>query len=158
MNLLMMMKYVWRFDAVFQATVLPAALVLANSSIPFWVWVAGRLDKRHVAICGYLATAAMLLGASLCDDTNPLLAAAFVFGFGGPMGLSYLMPLSLLPDVIENDELRTGQNHAGLFSGFFAMPLKFAVVLSTTATNSLLAIGGYQAPQSTCGSSVESVI
>eukprot|EP00662_Eupelagonemidae_sp_cell21_P022206 gene22205-29260_t len=61
------------------------------------------------------------------------------------------MPYSMLPDVMEEDEWRTGQRREGLFYGFFTIFLKLAVTVALAITNFLLAWADYEPPQSTCG-------
>jgi GPH family glycoside/pentoside/hexuronide:cation symporter len=56
-----------------------------------------------------------------------LFAIAIVAGCG--VSVAYLIPWSMLPDVIELDELNTGQRREGIFYGFMVLLQKFGLAL-----------------------------
>ena len=52
---------------------------------------------------------------------------AVMAGFG--VSTAYLIPWSMMPDVIELDELNTGQRREGIFYGFMVLLQKFGLAL-----------------------------
>lgn len=62
---------------------------------------------------------------------------------GGGVSISYLIPWSMLPDVIELDELETGQRREGLYYGFFVFLQKLGMSLGLAVSNFALEAAGY---------------
>merc|ERR1712072_299458 len=62
-----------------------------------------------------------------------------------------MIPYSMLPDVIEEDEIKTGKRREGIYFGFFTIFLKLSVTLALAFTNFALSIAGYEKPKSSCG-------
>jgi glycoside/pentoside/hexuronide:cation symporter, GPH family len=54
-------------------------------------------------------------------------ALAVMAGVG--VSTAYLVPWSMIPDVIELDELQTGQRREGIFYGFMVLLQKFGLAL-----------------------------
>ena len=59
------------------------------------------------------------------------------FGRRG-VSIGYLIPWSMLPDVIELDELETGQRREGIFYGFFVFMQKLGLSLGIAISNYVL--------------------
>ncbi len=72
---------------------------------------------------------------------NLLLGLAILAGVGVSVG--YLIPWSMLPDVIELDELETGQRREGVFYGFFVFLQKLGISLGLALSNFTLEAAGY---------------
>ncbi len=64
---------------------------------------------------------------------------------GVGVAVGYLVPWSMLPDVIELDELETGQRREGLFYGFFVLLQKLGVSIGIACSNFALGAAGYNA-------------
>ena len=73
-----------------------------------------------------------------------LFTLAFLAGAG--VSISYLIPWSMLPDVIELDELETGQRREGVFYGVFVFLQKLGMSLGMAASNFALDTAGYVTP------------
>ena len=63
----------------------------------------------------------------------------------------YMIPYSMLPDVIEEDELKTGKRREGVYFGFFTISLKLSVTMALSFINFALSAAEYEKPSSTCG-------
>eukprot|EP00501_MAST-03F_sp_TOSAG23-6_P001688 GSMAST32.ASY1.ANO1.1759.1 assembled CDS len=75
--------------------------------------------------------------ACLTSDTNFLtFPVAFFQGFS--LAVCYLVPYSMLPDVIEADELKTGKRREGQYSGFFVVFMKLSVTGALALSNFVL--------------------
>jgi GPH family glycoside/pentoside/hexuronide:cation symporter len=72
---------------------------------------------------------------------NLLLILAILAGVGVSVG--YLIPWSMLPDVVELDELETGQRREGIYYGFFVFLQKLGISLGLALSNFILDAAGY---------------
>ncbi len=86
--------------------------------IPFWVWVARRFDKRRAFIWGCLSWIATQLLIAFLPAGQVNLFYLFAALSGSGVAVAYFLPWSMIPDVVEIDELRTGQRREGSFYAF----------------------------------------
>jgi GPH family glycoside/pentoside/hexuronide:cation symporter len=70
-----------------------------------------------------------------------LFVLAVIAGVG--VSVCYLIPWSMLPDVIELDELETGQRREGIFYGFFVFLQKLGLSLGLFISGQVLDLAGY---------------
>lgn len=113
--------------------------------IPFWSWLAVRVGKKPVYFYGmafWLVAQAGLLFL-LPGQVSWMFFLGFLAGFG--ISVCYLIPNAMLPDVIEYDELQTGQRREGVFYGFFVFLQKMALALATFVVGLALEAAGYVA-------------
>ena len=114
--------------------------------IPFSVWLARRLDKRRAFILATTTWALVALGiAGLRSDQVPLgYVLAALSGFG--IATAYVIPWSMLPDIIKHDQLHTGQRREGSFYAFVSFFQKLGTGLALWAMGQALALTGYLTP------------
>ena len=69
----------------------------------------------------------------------------WIMAFVGGVSISslFLIPVAMFPDVIERDELQTGQRREGLFYSFFVFFQKIALAIALAISNFILAASGY---------------
>ena len=99
------------YDLVFGLLFI-AALV----SLPFWNWLAGRLDKKRAIIFGMLFLSVSIIGMGFMRQEWGLtfvLVFSCLVGFG--LGAIQVLTWSIIPDTVEWDELMTGKRHEGMF-------------------------------------------
>lgn len=99
------------YDLVFGLLFI-AALV----SLPFWNWLAGRLDKQKAIIIGMLFLSVSIIGMGFMQPEWGLtlvLVFSCLIGFG--LGAVQVLTWAMIPDTVEWDELMTGQRHEGMF-------------------------------------------
>jgi GPH family glycoside/pentoside/hexuronide:cation symporter len=77
-------------------------------------------------------------------EVNYLLTLAALAGIG--VSAAYILPDSILPDVIEWDELRTGRRQEGVYYGIRTLIRKLTGALIIFITFQVLGWSGYQAP------------
>ena len=94
-----------------------------------WARVSERVGKKSVYYVGGLMLVVILLILFFVQPGQ--IPAVFALGIAAGAGLSvgYLVPWSMLPDVIELDELETGQRREGVFYGFFVLLQKLGLSL-----------------------------
>ena len=109
----------------------------------FWKFVSNRLDKKVVYYLGMsvwiVAQAALFLIQP--GQTTQLYIAAVMAGFG--VSVAYLIPWSMIPDVIELDELNTGQRREGIFYSFMVLLQKLGLALALLLVGQALEWSGF---------------
>jgi GPH family glycoside/pentoside/hexuronide:cation symporter len=136
---------------------LPAAYLLsAVVSIPLWVLLSRRFGKRGVWRAA-LVGSALSLGATFFlgeGDLAPLIALLVVAGACG--GCGGAIGQSMLADVIDWDELRSGERKEGAYSAAWGFALKLSIGLVVVIAGAVLQLSGFtpnveQAPAAALG-------
>jgi GPH family glycoside/pentoside/hexuronide:cation symporter len=114
--------------------------------IPACVWLARRLDKRRAFVLGTATWIAVLLGISGLRSEQLTLAYALAALSGLGIATAYVVPWSMLPDIIEHDQQRTGQRREGSFYAFASFFQKLGTGAALWAMGQALALTGYINP------------
>jgi GPH family glycoside/pentoside/hexuronide:cation symporter len=114
--------------------------------IPVIVKLSQRLDKRRAFILGSLTWVVVLLGISAiqADQVGLAYLLAALAGFG--IATAYVVPWSMVPDVVEYDEVHSGQRREGSYYAFASFFQKLATGLALWGMGQALAITGYITP------------
>jgi glycoside/pentoside/hexuronide:cation symporter, GPH family len=120
--------------------------IAALISIPFWQWASKRWDKKKAYIGGMVFLTVVLIGFGLLPPAWGF-PAVFVLGALAGIGLGavQVLPWSMIPDVIEWDELQTGIRHEGMFYSLVTLFRKIASSLSLPLLLLILDWTGYSA-------------
>lgn len=109
----------------------------------FWKFVSNKLGKKTVYYLGMIfwiiAQAALFVIQP--GQTNLLYLGAIMVGFG--VSVAYLIPWSMIPDVIELDELNTGQRREGIFYSFMVLLQKLGLALALFLVGQALEFSGF---------------
>ncbi|MDJ0536768.1 MAG: MFS transporter [Xenococcaceae cyanobacterium MO_207.B15] len=96
----------------------------------FWKFVSSKIGKKAVYYMGtgfwIIAQGGLFLLQP--EQTTELYLLATLAGFG--VSVAYLVPWSMIPDVIELDELNTGQRREGIYYSFMVLLQKFGLALA----------------------------
>jgi GPH family glycoside/pentoside/hexuronide:cation symporter len=128
-----------------QMATLPAYFVLSSvASVPVWVQLSRRFGKRTVwslAMVGMALSfgATFFVGAGNLTAMQLLLVCA---GFSG--GCGQIIGPSMLADVIDYDEYRTGQRKEGAYAAAWGFALKSAIGLQIMITGAVLQLAGFE--------------
>jgi glycoside/pentoside/hexuronide:cation symporter, GPH family len=114
--------------------------------IPLVVLAARRLDKRRAFILGSAAWMVVLLLLSALHPDQVGLAYLLAFLSGAGIATAYVIPWAMVPDVIEYDEVRTGQRREGSYYAFASFFQKLATGAALSAMALALASTGYITP------------
>lgn len=146
-NLLLYVRYWSGGEENFTLLVL-ILQVTAFLFLGVWSWVSGRVGKKRTYYIGITIWAVVLAGVFLIprDMFAPLILVSFLAGTG--VSVAYLIPWSMLPDVIELDELETGQRREGVYYGFFVFLQKLGLSVGLGLSNVMLEWAGYINPTS----------
>jgi GPH family glycoside/pentoside/hexuronide:cation symporter len=120
-----------------------ALQVSAFIFLVFWSKVSQKWGKQKVYYVGmtFWIAVEIVLFFVQPGQFNLLLALAVLAGVGVSVG--YLIPWSMLPDVVELDELETGQRREGIYYGFFVFLQKLGISLGLAFSNFILEAAGY---------------
>ncbi|MFC0204596.1 MFS transporter [Novosphingobium soli] len=118
--------------------------VVSAVSVPLWVALARRIGKR----AAYLSASVLLmLVYASWYLAEPGLPMAQVWLRGALNGVAAagttLMSISMLPDVMELDRLRTGLRREGVFSSAYTIVEKLAFALGAGLIGVLLTAAGF---------------
>ncbi len=123
--------------------------------IPLVVYIAQRLDKRRAFIIGSLVWVVVLLGISALgrEQIGMAYVLAALCGFG--IATAYVVPWSMIPDVVEYDQVRTGQRREGSYYAFVAFFQKLGTGAALWGMGQVLALTGYLSPDGAEGLPVQ---
>ena len=114
--------------------------------IPLWVWVARKLDKKRAFILGTVSWVAILLILSTVRSDQVGVAYALAALSGSGIATAYVIPWAMVPDVVEHDELRTGQRREGSYYAFASFFQKLATGVAVWGMGQALYQAGYVTP------------
>jgi len=120
--------------------------VAAFITVPFiWVPLSARFGKKNallVATLGFMVTALTWLLAQPGEPVALFIVRAFLLGSFAAGKL--LLGLTLLPDVMEYDYLKTGLRREGAYAGAYNVVEKAAYAVSPLMMTVVLGMLGYQ--------------
>ncbi|MNI43916.1 Inner membrane symporter YihP [compost metagenome] len=113
-------------------------------ALPVWTQISRAFGKKKTIIWGLLLWAVSQLAWLVLTPGSP---AYLVYLIGALVGIGYgvahVVPWSMLPDVLDADELRTGARHEGLYSGIMTFFMKTSNSLAVFLIGILLEAAGY---------------
>ena len=122
-----------------------AIAVQATALIMLFVWkfVSEKLGKKAVYFMGGIIWIVAQGGLFLLQpgQTQLLYLLAIMAGCG--VSVAYLIPWSMIPDVIELDELNTGQRREGIFYSFMVLLQKFGLAVALFLVGVVLEWSGF---------------
>lgn len=124
-----------------------AIAVQGTALVMLFVWrqVSDRLGKKTVYFLGMSLWIAAQIGLYRLQpgQIGWLYGLAILAGCG--VSVAYLIPWSMVPDVIELDELETGQRREGVFYAFMVLLQKFGLALGLFLVGIVLQAAGFVA-------------
>lgn len=125
----------------------PAALVVQGVAIVMlfvWSAVSKRQGKRTVYFLGMSVWIVAQAGLFFLEPGQTVLLYVLAAMAGVGVATAYLVPWSMLPDVIELDELRTGQRREGIFYAFLVFLQKISLFLALWIVGQVLGLSGFK--------------
>lgn len=117
--------------------------------IPLWVWVSQKLDKRRAFIWGTVSWIVVLLAIFSLGSDQLILAYLLAALSGSGIATAYVVPWSMVPDVVEYDQVHSGQRREGSYYAFASFFQKLATGAALWGMGTMLAITGYITPETT---------
>jgi GPH family glycoside/pentoside/hexuronide:cation symporter len=123
-----------------------AALAVQGTAVimlSVWSAVSKRVGKKAVYFMGMTVWIIAQFGLVFLqpDQVGLMYFYAVLAGFG--VATAYLVPWSMIPDVIDLDELRTGQRREGIFYGFMVFLQKIGLALGQLLVSIALQTTGF---------------
>lgn len=108
-----------------------------------WRYASQKLNKGPAYALGLGIACVAIIGAFLLPQgPSPwIYAIAFVAGLG--FSAQYVFPWSMIPDVIEVDQARTGERHEGIYFGINSFLGKLTGAIGIAASGWALKLYGY---------------
>jgi GPH family glycoside/pentoside/hexuronide:cation symporter len=134
------------FDLALESAFFGIMMIVCILCVPFWLWLAKTRNKREAYILGmafWVVVQAMIFTIQPGDMDYLLLIGALA---GVGVSAAYILPDSILPDVIEWDELRTRRRQEGVYYGIRTLIRKLTGALVIFITLQTLGWSGYQSP------------
>lgn len=120
--------------------------VQGTALLMLFVWgaLSKRVGKKAVYFMGMFLWIIAAMGLFFLQPGQIALmyVLAVIAGFG--VSVAYLIPWSMMPDVIELDELQTGQRREGVFYGFMVLLQKFGLAFGLFLVGIALQAFGFQ--------------
>ncbi len=120
-------------------------VVLGTSllSIPFVLALMRRTDKRTAYLISISFMVVVLAGGAFLPPGghNLIFVGAVLAGIG--FAAMSIIPWAIVADVIEVDELQTGERREGLYTGYLVFLRKFATGVLVFGAGQLLQVTGY---------------
>lgn len=135
-------KY-WLADEGLFTVMMGVVMGLLLLSIPLWVWVSGKIGKKEGFIIGIAVLVLSACAMFFLPRTSgvPLF---LIMGFAGVgTGAYFLFPYSILPEIIDYDELTSGTRREGAYFGIAFLIFKISIALAPFITGTILAASGY---------------
>jgi len=145
-NIMTTASYVLSKDAVstfniwgnvaFQASLL--------SSLPFITWLSGRIGKKKTFMAGLMF---VMLGFStswyLYTPKTPYLQMVCLCFIGIGLASTFMLGGSIIADICDIDELKTGRRREGMFGAMYAWVTKAGLAGTLILTGFMLNLSGY---------------
>ncbi|HOE89618.1 MAG: MFS transporter [Sphaerochaeta sp.] len=114
--------------------------------IPFWVSVSKKIGKRKVYMIGMsIVSVGVLLFTTLGAVFGPIFGIVVMSLAGIGLSTHYVMPHSILPDVVEYDAHTNKKGRReGVFSSIWTFSSKIGQAFALALNGWILAIFGYQ--------------
>lgn len=112
-------------------------------ALSFWSWFSGRYGKKNAYFAGMAIWLVAQIGLFTLQkgQVNSMYFLGTLAGFG--VSTAYLIPWSMLPDVIDLDELNTGKRREGFFYAFMVLLQKIGLAAGLFAVGQALEQSGY---------------
>lgn len=122
-----------------------AIAVQGTAMVMLFIWsaISARIGKKAVYYMGMSLWIIAQAGLFFLqpNQVGMMYVLAVMAGFG--VSTAYLIPWSMMPDVIELDELNTGQRREGIFYGFMVFLQKLGLALGLFLVGQALELAGF---------------
>ena len=111
--------------------------------LPLWVAGSGRFGKKAVWLVSMAVNTGAFFWVFFLGPGDEMIYGILVFISGIGFGATLAIPSAIQADVIDYDELKTGERREGLYIGLWSIAKKLAAALGVGAGLALLGASGY---------------
>ena len=122
------------------------AVASAVLFVPLCVWLAQRWDKPKAFMAGIGFWCLVLIGFFALPKTAVIVAYICAFLCGPGIATAAVVPWSMLPDVIEQEQQRTGERRESTYYAFISFFQKLGTGLALWGIGMALSASGYVTP------------
>jgi GPH family glycoside/pentoside/hexuronide:cation symporter len=109
----------------------------------FWQFLAQYLDKKVIYCLGTFIWIGAEVGLWLVQPGQIALLYTLTIFAGVGVSVAYLIPWSMIPDVVDLDELNTGERREGIFYAFMVLLQKIGLALGLFLVGITLETAGF---------------
>jgi len=145
-NLFLYVKYVIKKEPQFMFFVLGVLATTAPAAF-FWSKVTVWAGKRNVMLYNAFQFSLVLFATFFLNPTTPAwIMYLIAVGGGISIGQYMVVPWSMIPDIIDEDERDRGIRREGAFYSIFVLFQKIGLATALSMTSWVLGMAGYVAP------------
>ena len=123
---------------------LAAFIITAMAFIPIWLKLAKIVHKKYLLLVSTIGTAIMLFSTSIIvTEGDTALFFALVSATGAFMSAYFIIPYSLVPDIVDLSELRTGKRNESIFFGVWVFIHKIGLAIAPMIMGFMMGGLGY---------------
>jgi GPH family glycoside/pentoside/hexuronide:cation symporter len=111
--------------------------------LPAWIFISRRTGKKAAWLASMAINTGAFIGVFLLGPGDELIYGILVFLSGIGFGATLAIPSAIQADVIDYDELLTGERREGQYIGLWSISKKFAAAIGIGAGLSILGMVGY---------------
>ncbi|XP_063810160.1 sodium-dependent lysophosphatidylcholine symporter 1 [Pseudophryne corroboree] len=143
-NFALFLSYTLNFPKDFQ-NILLVVMVSATLTVPFWQWFLTRFGKKTAVYFGISSVIPFLIVAGVVE-INLIVTYIVAVAAGLSVAAAFLLPWSMLPDVIDDFTLKypDSPGHEAIFFSFYVFFTKFASGVSLGISTLGLHFAGYR--------------
>jgi len=146
-NLFLWIKYVIKKDLYFMWIILCIQLSAAFGAL-IWSQMAHYIGKKYTYILATYLWCVVMIFLYFVGDTTPI-AVIYIIGCAAGLcaSISFILPWSMLPDVVEYDQHVNQFQREGAFYSLFILLQKIGLASALATSSILLEIQGYINPE-----------
>jgi GPH family glycoside/pentoside/hexuronide:cation symporter len=111
--------------------------------LPAWILVSRRTGKKAAWLASMVINTGAFVGVFFLGPGDATIYGVLVFLSGIGFGATLAIPSAIQADVIDYDELLTGERREGEYIGLWSISKKFAAAVGIGAGLSILGMAGY---------------
>jgi len=111
--------------------------------LPGWILVSRRTGKKAAWLASMAINTGAFVGVFFLGPGDAAIYGILVFLSGIGFGATLAIPSAIQADVIDYDELLTGERREGQYIGLWSISKKFAAAVGIGASLSILGMVGY---------------
>ena len=111
--------------------------------LPLWVAGSGRVGKKAVWLASMAVNTGAFFWVFFLGPGDEFIYGVLVFISGIGFGATLAIPSAIQADVIDYDELKSGERREGLYIGLWSIAKKLAAAVGVGAGLALLGASGY---------------
>ncbi|NLI81156.1 MAG: MFS transporter [Deltaproteobacteria bacterium] len=111
--------------------------------LPFWVKASAKMGKKRAWILSMLVNTGAFTGVFFLGPGDAWIYGILVFFSGIGFGATLALPSAMQADVIDYDELVSGERREGRYIGLWSIAKKLAAALGVGVALAVLGVAGY---------------